>query len=235
MTIDVVVPVHNEGVGIAQTLREFHNVAQAQGVSVRFVVCEDGSTDDTVDVLTETGRELPMKLLTSPQRKGYSRAALDGLRAASTEVVVFVDSDGQCDPHDLGQVLAALKGADLVTGSRTPRIDSLMRKTISRAFGLVYKLLFPVRLEDPSSPFIAVRKDALDKILSGNPGILSQGFWWEFNARAASAGVRSVEIPVHHRPRSSGKTQVYKLRRLPTIAAAHIRGLFKLRRELSGR
>jgi len=51
-TIDVVLPVHNEGASIADTLREFHRVVMLEGGQpIRFVVCEEGSSDDTVRVL----------------------------------------------------------------------------------------------------------------------------------------------------------------------------------------
>ena len=50
-TIDVVLPVHDEGASIATTLREFHRVVMLEGGQpIRFVVCEDGSSDDSVSV-----------------------------------------------------------------------------------------------------------------------------------------------------------------------------------------
>ena len=73
--IDIVLPVHNEGSSIAQTLREFHQkVSVEDGIPVRFVICEDGSSDDTVPVLQALAGELPIKLISDPVRKGYSRA-----------------------------------------------------------------------------------------------------------------------------------------------------------------
>lgn len=232
--IDLVLPVHNEGASIAETLREFHEkVAVQASIPIRFVICEDGSSDDTVPVLQALARELPIKLISDPMRKGYSRAVIDGLRATDSEWVACIDSDGQCDPADFVQLAATRAGHDMVMGYRNPRLDSLMRKVMSGAFGLVYRRFFRVRLRDPSCPYVLINRAGLNAILAGNAGILKQGFWWEFVARATALGLRIKELPVRHRVRASGTTKVYRLTRIPRIAIEHLSGLRTLRAELS--
>jgi dolichol-phosphate mannosyltransferase len=231
--VEVVLPAHNEGAAIARTLREFHEVvSQKDGLPIKFLVCEDGSTDDTCDVVRNVGQDLPLRLLSFTERKGYSKAVVDGFRSTDATIVGFIDSDGQCDPSDFKTLLKELGENDMVVGYRNPRMDSAFRKLISSAFGSVYRLLFPVKLKDPSCPYLVVRREALLRILRGNPGILRQGFWWEFNARAQAAGLRIAEVPVTHRTRTAGTTQVYKLNKVPAIAAKHLRGLFALRKEI---
>lgn len=232
-SIQVVLPAHNEGEGIALTLREFHRVVQVEaGIPIRFLVCEDGSTDNTCDVVRDVGRDLPVRLLSFGVRKGYSKAVVDGFRATDAPLVGFIDSDGQCDPKDFKSLVEALDGNDMVIGFRNPRMDSRFRKVISGAFGTVYRALFPVKVKDPSCPYLVVRREALMRILRGNPGILRQGFWWEFNARSQAAGLRIAQRPVSHRARTAGTTQVYKLGKIPGIAIEHLRGLFTLRSEI---
>jgi glycosyltransferase involved in cell wall biosynthesis len=230
--IDVVLPAHNEGDGIEQVLREFHDVNAAKDISVRFVICEDGSTDNTVEVIRNLAEELPIELITSPERKGYSRAVVDGLRAATAPLVGFIDSDGQCDPDDLEHLLALAPENDLVVGYRVPRNDALYRRVMSRSFKFVYERLFPLRLPDPSCPFMVIHPSALEQTLRGNPGLLRQGFWWEFYARANAAGLRIATVPIRHRVRLAGETKVYRPTKIPAIATEHIRALFMLRREL---
>ena len=153
LAVDVVMPAHNEGESIGDTIREFHKIAHdLHGVDVRFVISEDGSSDDTCDVVREVARDLPVHLLSYPERKGYSRAVVDGLRETSAPLVCFVDSDGQCDPQDLPRLFAALPGYDMVIGYRHPRQDTRFRRLSSGAFKTVYRLLFPVKLRDPSCP-----------------------------------------------------------------------------------
>ena len=226
-------PAHNEASSIGETLREFYGAAfHDDGVPVRFVVAEDGSTDDTCDVVRETAAEVPVRLLSSAERKGYSRAVIDGLMETTAGIVGFVDADGQCDPHDLLTLLQHLRSHDMVVGYRHPRHDPVFRKVISGAFRFVYQVMFPVRLRDPSCPYLVIKREGLEKVLSGNTGTLPQGFWWEFNARAAAHGLSVKEVPVRHRSRTAGSTQVYRLGKLPRIAFEHLIGLFLLRKEL---
>jgi glycosyltransferase involved in cell wall biosynthesis len=232
--IDVVLPVHNEGTSIAATLREFHRVVMLEGGQpIRLVICEDGSSDDTLPVLQKLATELPLELISDPVRKGYSRAIIDGMRATSSDWVALMDSDGVYDPDDFARLTALREGADLIIGWRNPRSDPWVRKAMSDAFGLVYRLLFEVRLRDPSCGFLLVHRQGLQKILAGNIGILRQGFEWEFLARASAAELRIVETPVRHRQRASGSTQVYRPSKIPRIAAEHLLGLWRLHKELS--
>jgi glycosyltransferase involved in cell wall biosynthesis len=232
-SIDIVLPAHNEGPSIKGTLTEFYDVVgQRRGLPIRFIVCEDGSTDNTVEVVEELSKKLPIHLITSTERKGYSRAVLDGLRQASAPLVGFIDSDGQCDPTDFFALYEAVDEVDLAIGYRSPRRDPMYRKLMSGAFKMVYEGLFPVRLDDPSCPFLVIRRSALDDVLAGQPGLLREGFWWEFNARAHAAGLTVRQLPVTHRVRTDGTTKVYSLRRTPSIAAKHLKALVELRREL---
>ena len=234
--IDIVLPVHNEAESIGATLQEFHRVVSLEGaIPIRFIVCEDGSRDNTVEVLQQLSQELPILLLTEKGRKGYSRAVIDGFQASTSELVGFIDSDGQCDPADFRAFVEAHKQGDyeLVFGYRNPRHDHPVRIVMSNLFGLVYRSIFSIPLRDPSCPFLLVRQNALREIMRGNLGILKQGFWWEFIARCVSAGFRIKEIPVKHRARAAGETQVYLPAKVPGIAYEHLKGLFKLKRELT--
>jgi glycosyltransferase involved in cell wall biosynthesis len=231
--IDIVLPVHNEGASIAATLREFYQTAAKDGVKVRFVVCEDGSTDDTVPVLTALRNELPILLITGKERKGYSRAVIDGFRATTAPLIGFIDSDGQCDPADFKAFVKKMpEGFDFVLGYRNPRCDHWIRLVMSGAFKCAYRMLFPVTFRDPSCPYLLVKREYLQKALIGKVGTLKQGFWWEFVARMRVTGAKMTEIPVRHRIRAAGETQVYKPLKVPGIAWAHLLGLLALRREL---
>ena len=103
---------------------------------------------------------------------------------------------------------------------------------MSGAFKTVYRNFFCVPVRDPSCPYLLINRAGLNEILSGNVGILKQGFWWEFLARAVAANLRIVETPVRHRARTAGVTQVYRPTKVPRIAVEHLIGLYHLRREL---
>jgi len=235
--IDLVLPAHNEGESIGLTLKEFYQIATVeQGYSIRFIVCEDGSKDNTVEVIQETAKSVPVLLISENFRKGYSRAVIDGFKASTAPLVGFIDSDGQCDPKDFASLYQEMmrKDCDLVVGYRNPRKDHWMRLLMSGAFNQVYKIYFNVGLKDPSCPYLLIKREALMRVLDGNVGILKQGFWWEFFARARARKLSICQVPVTHRIRTAGETVVYLPTKVPGIAYEHLLGLAKLSRELKG-
>ena len=143
-----------------------------------------------------------------------------------------MDADGQYDPAEVKNLLKRLEPQKIVRGYRNPRVDSKLRKIYSSAFGIVFKSLFKIKLKDPSSPFIAAYKKDIEFIADVEPH-LSYGFWWEFQARINRKGISFCELPVEHRNRTEGTTQVYTLRRLPKIAKTHLIGLVNLRKEIN--
>jgi hypothetical protein len=118
----------------------------------------------------------------------------------------------------------------MLIGWRQNRHDPGLRIALSAAFKILYRSLFAVQIHDPSCPFVLVPKRIVDQLV-GRLGVLSQGFWWEFVARAHAQRYSILEIPVRHRPRSAGKTQVYSLRKMPGIGWSHVRGVIKIWRE----
>lgn len=232
--IQVVFPIHNEGASIRETLIDFYTKASAlTSRPIEIIACEDGSRDNTVEVLRALEKEIPLKLITSPHRKGYSRAVMDGLLAADAELVCCMDSDGQYEVNDLGRFISEIEHCDMVVGYRNPRVDHWSRIVMSGLFKFVYSLFFHIPLKDPSCPFLLMRREVIAKIVTPTCGILKQGFWWEFYARAFHAKIQIHQIPVIHLNRLSGNTQVYHPSKVPGIAYHHLLGLWTLKQELS--
>ena len=224
--VEVLLPVHNEAESIESTVREIYEVLSPR-VALRFIICEDGSGDDTKQVLLHLSQWLPIKLLMSDERKGYSRAVIDGMKSLEAEYLLCLDSDGQCDPKDFEKFWDVRDRQDVAIGWRVNRSDNFLRKILSRTFYLVYQLLYRVPVHDPSCPFVLAHKQAIERVVS-ELGEMKQGFWWEFIARVHRRGFSIREFPVNHRSRSAGETQVYRLSRMPAIGYQHFVALFKI-------
>lgn len=109
--ISVVIPAKNE----ARNLEKFLPRLRAQVGEAECIVVNDGSTDDTVAVC----QQHDVKVLSHPYSKGNGAAIKTGARAATGEVIVFLDGDGQHKPEDIPRLLAELeKGFDMVVGAR---------------------------------------------------------------------------------------------------------------------
>lgn len=224
--LNVVLPVHNEAESIADTLAEIYAELSPR-VQLEFVISEDGSVDDTREILSRLSQELPMQLITSPERKGYSRAVRDAFKRCSAPWVLFLDSDGQCLPSDYWPLKDKRDEGDydVAMGRRVNRSDSLFRRVMSGSFLTVFQLLFRVPVHDPSCPFLLMSREVIDSVVD-ELGVLREGFWWEFVARSHRKGYRIAEVPITHRQRAAGETKVYHLSKLPGITSRHFVGLF---------
>ena len=111
MQISVILPAKNEAEGLRQTLPRLR---EAQP-DAEIIVVDDGSTDDTAAIAAQHGT----KVLSSPYSMGNGAAIKRGARAATGEVLVFMDADGQHDPAEIANLLDRLEqGYDMVVGAR---------------------------------------------------------------------------------------------------------------------
>jgi dolichol-phosphate mannosyltransferase len=227
--VQVLLPIHNEGESIAATVREIYEELSPI-VRVEFILCEDGSRDNTKQVLRELAANIPAKLLLSDNRKGYSRAVRDGMMEMRAPFLLCLDSDGQCDPKDFRKFWENRNRADVSVGWRVNRADTALRKLMSRTFFVAWKILFRMPIHDPSCPYVLARQEVVRDIAK-KMGAMREGFWWEFSARIGRSGYTIQEFPVHHRDRAAGVTQVYRLSTLPRIGYQHFLALFRILRE----
>ena len=226
----ILLPVYNEASSIRKTLFDIYEALKGE-INFEFIITEDGSTDNTKEILNDLKKQLPMTLISDDKRKYYSLAVLDGIKKASSDFLLIMDSDGQCDPKDIMSFWHRRKESDLVCGYRSPRYDFAYRKFISKIFYLIYNILFKVPLRDPSFAFVFMNKKTYTNLNNFTP-YLPDGFFWEFNARANKLNFLFNEIKINHRKRSSGDTKIYTLNKLPKIAYNNLLGLLKLKKEI---
>ena len=224
--VEVLLPVHNEAESIEGTVREIYGELSKK-VNVGFIICEDGSKDNTREILRRLAKELPMRLNLSEGRKGYSRAVCEGMQMLESDYLLCLDSDGQCDPKDFWVFWDAREEADVVLGWRTDRADTFTRRAFSRFFYLIYQTVLRTPVHDPSCPYVLIKKPVALR-LCDELGAMKQGFWWEFVARVHRRGYTIKELPVHHRLRTAGVTQVYHWRKMPGIFFRHVAAIFRI-------
>jgi dolichol-phosphate mannosyltransferase len=224
--LEILLPIHNEAETIEATIREIYAELSPR-LQVGFILCEDGSKDNTKQILFRLAQELPLRLNLSDARKGYSRAVREGMQMLESEYLLCLDSDGQCDPRDFWAFWDARSSGDVVYGWRVRRADTLLRRTFSGLFKLIYMALLRPPVHDPSCPYVLMKKAVAER-LADELGVMQEGFWWEFIARAHRRGWRIAELPVNHRERSAGTTQVYRWNKMPRIFFRHVAGIFRI-------
>ena len=224
--LEILLPVHNEAESIEATIREIYEELSSK-FNIGFIICEDGSRDNTKQILRNLSQELPLRLNLSEDRKGYSLAVRDGMRMLESPYLLCLDSDGQCDPKDFWTFWDARHNADVVFGCRVRRADTLIRRAFSRFFKIVYMAVLRPPVHDPSCPYVLMKKQVALR-LACELGVMQEGFWWEFIARAHRRGFQIREFPVHHRLRTAGVTQVYRWKKMPGIFIKHVAAVFRI-------
>jgi len=225
--LSIVLPVYNERETIESVLKEWKKQLTKTDVSYQFIVCEDGSSDGTSELLRKIKDKYQLVLDQKETRRGYGGAVIDGIVRAKSKYILSIDSDGQCDPADFPTVWEMKKKADIIIGWRVNRADALQRKIFSGAFKTYFKLLFPTPIHDPSAPFVLYEKKKVMPYLEYYR-YLKEGFWWGFIAAAVKTRMSVVETPINHRLRANGETVVYKPEKIPGIAIRNLIGLTKL-------
>ncbi|MDQ3539769.1 MAG: glycosyltransferase family 2 protein, partial [Chloroflexota bacterium] len=170
-------------------------------------VVDNGSTDRTAAMAAAAGASV-----VSEPRRGYGRACLSGVIAASdADLIVLMDGDHSDLPSELPVLLAPLLAgeADLVVGSRmlgSYEPGSLLPQQIfgNRVATLLLRLAFGVKMTD-IGPFRVIRRDQLLAL-----GMREMTYGWsiEMVARAAKDGLRVREVPVTYRKRAGGVSKV---------------------------
>lgn len=202
--IAIVIPALNEENALRHLLPQIPS-AIAQWI----IVADNGSTDATTTVAQAAGA-----IVANEPTRGYGRNCLTGFQKACSlgaEIVIFMDGDGSDDPADLPMMLAPLlEGrADLVIGSRVssrsergaiPPQARLGNWLVSR----MIRILYGVRLSDIGS-FRVIRCSSLAALHMNE---MTFGWPVEMLVKAARAGYRIVELPIHYRLRSHGRSKV---------------------------
>ena len=197
--ISIVIPAYNERDNLAPLIAELRAAIAACGRSAEIVMVDDASTDDSVAMLAAAAAADPcVRPVFLAERVGQSGALAAGLTRVRGAIVVTLDADLQNDPADLPKVLAALEGADVVSGIRTGRKDTWVRLVSSRIANAVRRALIGDHITDIGCSFKAYRREALE----GLPMFV--GVHRFLPALCQFRGARVIEVPVSHRARRHG-------------------------------
>jgi dolichol-phosphate mannosyltransferase len=135
VTLSVVVPVKDEAENVAQLALE---ILRAVGTEAEIIFVDDGSQDNTTEVLKALKSEIPsLRAIAHGRNIGQSRAIRTGVRAAHGEIIATLDGDGQNDPADVPRLVHALQNAPaaarvgMVSGVRQHRKDTANKRYAS--------------------------------------------------------------------------------------------------------
>jgi dolichyl-phosphate beta-glucosyltransferase len=203
LTYSFIIPAYNESVRLRPTLHALLRHAQEQNWDVEILVVNDGSSDDTAQIVREYGRSHPQVLLVeNPGNRGKGYSVRNGMLHARGDICLFTDAD-LSSPMTEAQKLfdAIVQGADIAIGSRWLRTElqtepqPLYRQLFGRIFNLALRIILGLRFADTQCGFKAFRRDAAQRIFPLQK-IERWGFDPEILFLAQRAGLRVEEVPV---------------------------------------
>lgn len=243
MELSLIIPAFNEAQRIGPTLRRFHRFLAARPASFEILVVDDGSTDDTVALVTALAGKLPgLRVLCSPANRGKGHAVRRGMLAATGQVRLFSDADGSTPIDELDPLLRALAaGADIAIGSRylaasrVTRPQPWCRRVWSRLVNQVVQRVLLPGIVDTHCGFKAFTAAAAVHTFAACT-VDGWSFDLEVLARARAQGFRIGEVPVRweNDDRSTARIgqlprefqHVYRLRKQLRQAAKQAGGRF---------
>jgi dolichyl-phosphate beta-glucosyltransferase len=174
LTYSVIIPAYNESGRIRPTLDEILRYSAEQNWDTEILVVDDGSRDDTADVVREYARaHSQIRLLQNPGNRGKGFSVRNGMLHARGEVCLFSDADLSSPIAEAQKLFEAIRGgADVAIGSRWLRAElqterqPLYRQAFGRIFNLVLRLFLGLRFKDTQCGFKAFRREAAQRVFA---------------------------------------------------------------------
>ncbi len=214
--LTVFFPAYNDALSLPPLLEATFATLTQHVQDFEVVVVNDGSHDNTGEVLADLARKYSphLRILTHPQNRGYGGAIRSGFEAATKEFVFYTDGDGQYDPREMVKLLEAMApDVGLVNGFKTQRQDPWHRIAIGFLYNKFARFLFRIRIRDIDCDFRLVRKSIVDNVgLTCTSGTVCV----ELVRKIEMLAPRVVEVPVNHYPRLHGRSQFFRLKSLAT-------------------
>jgi glycosyltransferase involved in cell wall biosynthesis len=216
--LSVFFPAYNDGGTIASLVITAVKVAGSLTPDFEVIVVNDGSSDDTPQILDELARLYPdhVRIVHHPKNRGYGGALRSGFAAATKDYVFYTDGDGQYDPAEMTVLWQQMRDdVDWVNGWKISRADPLHRIIIGRVYHHMVKLLFGLKVRDVDCDFRLMRRRIFDVVrLEKDSGVICLEMMKKFQ----DAGFRVAQTPVHHYHRAYGKSQFFNFRRIVKTA-----------------
>jgi dolichyl-phosphate beta-glucosyltransferase len=213
----IIIPAYNEGARLGATLDDVLAHVSKQNWDAEIIVVNDGSRDETPDLVRSKTREHPnLRLLENPGNRGKGYSVRNGMLNASGEILLFSDADLSSPLEEAVKLFAAMEsGADIAIGSRwlEPELQtqrqSLLRQLYGRIFNLLLRVFLGLKFKDTQCGFKAFTRQAARTIFPLQR-IERWGFDPEvlFLARKSGLKVEEVAVVWAH----SGGTRISPLR-----------------------
>lgn len=205
MKLSIVLPIYNEAESLPELMERLSSSIAATGLSYEIIAINDGSTDESEEVLRQLLSEYTnLKIINFRSNRGQTSALHAGIEYASGEIIIPMDADLENDPADVARLIAKLdEGYDVVSGWRKKRWsdNKLQRKLPSIMANRLISNVAGLRLNDYGCTLKAYRHEVIkDLRLYGEMHRFIPAY-------AAQIGAKVAEMEVNYEPRKYGQSK----------------------------
>ncbi len=203
MKLSFVIPTYNEAGNIGKLISRIKSACK---FPYEIIVVDDNSPDNTALIAKKAGA----KVILRKDRKGLGSAYKEGFKHVKGDVIFMMDADLSHDPADIPRFIKALKGYDVVQGSRKIKGGEIeewspFRYAISYLSSLITLPLTGIK--DPNGSYKCFKKEILNEISLKNTSD-GFGFLIEFMYLLKKHNKKIKEIPIKFNKRLSGKSKL---------------------------
>ncbi|MBO6296309.1 MAG: glycosyltransferase family 2 protein [Prevotella sp.] len=207
-----VMPAYNEGENIEETIKQWYPIVEKSGDDCRLVIANDGSKDNTYDIMSSLQSLYPLLIPLDKPNSGHGATVLYLYRYAienGADYIFQTDSDGQTNPEEFWQMFEKRKRYDFQIGHRSGREDGASRVFVTKTLRLIVYLMFHEWVIDANTPFRLMKVEKLKPILEVIPkdyflcnvAISAIAVKWKYNIgwckitfRPRQGGVNSINM-----------------------------------------
>lgn len=234
--LSIVIPSYNEERNLKKgVLDEVKNFLERRDLDYEVIVVDDGSSDDSVDLIKKyLVKDQNFKLIQN-QHGGKANTVMTGMLKASEDIILFTDMDQATPINQIEKFLPKFEqGFDIVIGLRQGREGApLIRKLSAWGFTVLRRMILGLPFKDTQCGFKAFTKTVIDKIIPiiksewgvvhFKGGAVNAGFDVELLYLAKKYGFKIAEVPVEWKYVDTERVQIVK------DALAAIYDMFRIR------
>ena len=201
--LSIVISLYNEAESLPELVSWIEKVMSAEGYSYELIMVDDGSTDESWQIVKDlSAKNSSIRGISFRRNYGKSAALYHGFAAAEGRVVVTMDADLQDSPEEIPEMFRMVteEGWDIVSGWKKQRFDNKLTKNLpSKLYNATARKITGIKLHDMNCGLKAYKNEVVKNIeVYGE-----MHRYIPYLAKNAGFG-RITEKPVQHQKRKYG-------------------------------
>lgn len=232
----IIIPAYNEEENIEQVIESWYKIVEkySGGGESRLIIIDDGSKDNTYEIMCRMKEGRPLFLPMSKENSGHGATLLYGYEYAiehGADYIFQTDSDGQTLPEEFHSFWEEKEAYHMVIGHRNKREDGISRIFVTKMLKLVIGCCFGVNVTDANTPFRLMRAVVLQEYMKCIPV--------DFNLPNVLIAViyKKMKLPVKYIPvtflQRQGGVNSINLRKISRIGIQAVKDFMMINKALN--